>query len=205
MDETATAAEEVLTYSSCRPAWCRQSPCCYEYRVSQSDIPRQCQHPVIECNQTAHHASTQYNNSGTGKKVSQTRLPSAGFRRWSRFLAVSLQLTLVINLAVGSHYFSPGLQLHLQSLRGLLPIPIPGTGIYYYFTSDEVTVDSSHTTASSSSASWNRFSPPFVNGHVSTMWFMMVCHWPQSHDRDRARPNLWNLAWHGPYSLLQLC
>ena len=68
MDETATAAEEVLTYSSCRPAWCRQSPCCYEYRVSQSDIPRQCQHPVIECNQTAHRASTQYNNSGTGKK-----------------------------------------------------------------------------------------------------------------------------------------
>ena len=33
----------------------------------------------------------------------------------------------------------------------------------------------------SSSASWSRFSPPsnFVNGHVSTMWFV-VSRWPQS-------------------------
>jgi len=43
----------------------------------------------------------------------------------------------------------------------------------------------------SSSASWSRFSPPsnFVNGHVSTMWFM-VCHWPQSQEGDWVRPNL---------------
>jgi len=42
-----------------------------------------------------------------------------------------------------------------------------------YFASAAVAVDSSHMTASSS-ASWSRFSPPsdFVNGHVSTMWFM---------------------------------
>ena len=35
--------------------------------------------------------------------------------------------------------------------------------------------------AASLSASWSRFSPPadFVNGHVSTMWFM-VGRWPQS-------------------------
>ena len=47
----------------------------------------------------------------------------------------------------------------------------------YYFTSAAVAVDSSHMTASSS-ASWSRFSPPtnFVNGHVSTAWFM-VCRW----------------------------
>jgi len=39
-------------------------------------------------------------------------------------------------------------------------------------------IDSSHMTASSS-ASWSRFSPPwnFVNGQVSTVWFM-VCRWP---------------------------
>jgi len=43
-------------------------------------------------------------------KVAHTRLPSAEFRSWSRFLAVSLQVTWVINLAVGSHYFLPGLQ-----------------------------------------------------------------------------------------------
>ena len=52
---------------------------------------------------------------------------------------------------------------------------------YYYFASVAVAVDSSHVTASSS-ASWSWFSPPSnaVNGHVSTMWFI-VCHWPRSH------------------------
>jgi len=52
----------------------------------------------------------------------------------------------------------------------------------------------------SSSASWSRFSPPtnFVNGHVSTMWFM-VCRWPQSQECDWARPHLCKLARHGPW------
>ena len=55
-----------------------------------------------------------------------------------------------------------------------------------------------HITASSP-ASWNRFSPPsnFVNGHVSTMWFV-VCRWPQSQEGDWARPHLCKLARHGP-------
>jgi len=54
----------------------------------------------------------------------------------------------------------------------------------YYFTSAAVAVDSSHMTASLS-ALWSRFSPlwNFVNGHVSTMWFM-VCRWPQSQESD---------------------
>jgi len=41
-------------------------------------------------------------------KVAHTRLPSVGFRSWSRFLAVSLQLTWVwwvINPEVGCYYF----------------------------------------------------------------------------------------------------
>ena len=61
---------------------------------------------------------------------------------------------------------------------------------FIYFASSAVAVDSSHMTALSS-ASWSRFSPPsnFVNGHVSTMWFM-VCRWPQSHEGDWARPHL---------------
>ena len=52
----------------------------------------------------------------------------------------------------------------------------------------------------SSSASWSRFSPPsnFVNGHVSTMWFM-VCRWPQSQEGDWARPHLCKFARHGPW------
>ena len=54
-------------------------------------------------------------------KVAHTRLPSVGFWSWSRFLAVSLQVTWVINPAVGCHYFPPGLQLPSQPLRGLLP------------------------------------------------------------------------------------
>ena len=59
------------------------------------------------------------------EKVAHTRLPSVGFRSWSRFFAVSLQVTWVINLAVGCHYFPPGLQLPSQSWRrGLLPISL---------------------------------------------------------------------------------
>jgi len=50
-------------------------------------------------------------------KVVHTRLPSVGFRSWSRFLAVSLQVTWVINPAVGCHYFPPGSQLPPQPLR----------------------------------------------------------------------------------------
>ena len=57
-------------------------------------------------------------------KIDHTRLPSVGFRSWSRFLAISLQVTWVINPAVGCHYCPPGPQLPLQPLRGLLPISL---------------------------------------------------------------------------------
>ena len=55
---------------------------------------------------------------------------------------------------------------------------------FFHFASAAVVVDSNHMTASSS-ASWSRFSPPsnFINGHVSTMWFM-VCRSPQSQEGD---------------------
>jgi len=46
--------------------------------------------------------------------VADTRLPNVGFRSGSRFLAVSLQVTWVINPEVGCHYFPPGLQLPSQ-------------------------------------------------------------------------------------------
>ena len=65
-------------------------------------------------------------------KVAHTRLPSVGFRSWSRFLAVSLQVTWVINPAVGCHYFPPGLQLPLQPLRGLLPILLLSEQRHYW-------------------------------------------------------------------------
>ena len=39
-------------------------------------------------------------------KVAYIRLPSIGFWSWSRFMAVNLQVTWVINPAVGWHYFS---------------------------------------------------------------------------------------------------
>jgi len=64
----------------------------------------------------------------------------------------------------------------------------------FYFANAAVAADYTHTTASSS-ASWTRFSPPsnFVNGHVSTMWFM-ARRWQQSHEGDWARPHLCKLA-----------
>ena len=57
-------------------------------------------------------------------KVARTRLPSVGFRSWSRFLAVSLQVTWLINPTVGCRYFPPGLQL--PPATGLLPILMLG-------------------------------------------------------------------------------
>jgi len=67
---------------------------------------------------------------------------------------------------------------------------------YYYLPSAAVAVDSIHITVSSS-ASWSRFSPPshFVNGHVSTVWFMVCC-WPlQDSSADCRSKNLqaWRL------------
>ena len=59
-------------------------------------------------------------------KVAHTPLPSVWFRSWSRFLAVSLHVTCVINPAVGCHYFPPGPQLPSQPLRGLLPVSLLG-------------------------------------------------------------------------------
>jgi len=60
------------------------------------------------------------------KKVAHTRLPSVGSQSWSRFLAVSLQVTWVINQALGCHYFPPGVHLPPQPLRGLLPTLLLG-------------------------------------------------------------------------------
>ena len=63
-------------------------------------------------------------NSEKKVKLAHTRLQSVGFRSWSRFLAVSLQVMWVINPAVGYNY--SGLQLPSQPLRGLLPILLLG-------------------------------------------------------------------------------
>jgi len=50
-------------------------------------------------------------------QVAHTRLPSVGFRSWSQFLAVSLQVPWVINRTVGCHYFPLGLQLPPATLK----------------------------------------------------------------------------------------
>jgi len=58
--------------------------------------------------------------------VAHTRLSNVGFRSWSQFLAISMQVMWVINLVVGCHYFPPGPQLTFQPLRGLLPFLLLG-------------------------------------------------------------------------------
>jgi len=55
-------------------------------------------------------------SKGKKGKVTHTRLPSVGFWSRSQFLAVSLQVTWVINPAVGCHYFPPGPQSPSQSV-----------------------------------------------------------------------------------------
>jgi len=86
---------------------------------------------------------------------------------WFLWLASGLRCAVAVTVA--------GHELCLA----LCAVRCPST---IYFASAAVAVDSGHMTASSS-ASWSRFSPPsnFVNGRLSTMWFM-VCHWPQSRE-----------------------
>ena len=75
---------------------------------------------------------------------------------------------------------SRSVQLH-PCRSHLIPSTSPATS-HYHFAGAAVAVDSSRMTASSS-ASWSRFTPPsnFVDGHMSTMWFMVCC-WPQSQE-----------------------
>ena len=54
------------------------------------------------------------------------KIPSVGFRSWSRLFPVSLPVTWVIKPAIGCHYFPPGPQLPSQPLRGLLPVSLLG-------------------------------------------------------------------------------
>ena len=56
---------------------------------------------------------------GSPYSITERRVPEL-------ILAVSLQVTSVINPAVGCHYFPPGPQLPPQPLRGLLLILLLG-------------------------------------------------------------------------------
>ena len=86
-------------------------------------------------------------------------------------LSVSVGFTVVTN-----RYNALQLQHHAAPMRRVHAM----RPSYYYFASATVAVDSSHMPASLS-ASLSRISPrsDFVNGHMSTMWFM-VCRWAQS-------------------------
>ena len=64
-------------------------------------------HVILVCSVMKHHDVE--SGALVKIKVAHTRSSSVGFRSWSRFLAVSLQVTWVINPAVGCHYFPPGL------------------------------------------------------------------------------------------------
>ena len=68
--------------------------------------------PERQVNEETHLYTLSMSCSNSKKvKVAHTRLPSVSFRSWSRLLAVSLQVTWIINPTVGCHYFPPGLQL----------------------------------------------------------------------------------------------
>jgi len=102
---------------------------CVSVRLSQASVPWKLQN-LSPCKQrrTEGHSLGSLRVTYTYKKVkvAHTRLSSVGFRSWSRFLAVSLQVTWIVNPTVGCHYFPPGLQLLPQPLRGLLPISLLG-------------------------------------------------------------------------------
>ena len=59
----------------------------------------------------SHLCAHKYTVSYPVLKLAHTRLPSVGLWSWCRFSAVNLQVTSIINSAVGCHYFPPCLQL----------------------------------------------------------------------------------------------
>ena len=68
-------------------------------------------------------------NKKCKRKGSLYSITERRFRSWSRFLAVSLQVTWVVTRAVCCHYrayFPPGPQLPSRPLRGLLPFSLLG-------------------------------------------------------------------------------
>ena len=94
--------------------------------VSLSKKPGGWYTPYTRVYPPIHHCVQQTMNSKKGKGSPYSIAERIGFRSWSRFLAVCLQVTWVINPAVGCHYFPPGQQLPSQPLRGLLPISLLG-------------------------------------------------------------------------------
>ena len=83
---------------------------CRSYNTERPAVPRRQRHAVVDSSDLIKGKASPYS-------ITERRVPS-----WSRFLAVSLQVTWVINPAVGCHYFPRGPQLPSQPLRGLLPV-----------------------------------------------------------------------------------
>ena len=108
-------------------SWTRCDCCrlwCASVQLVSTGATRSLATPITRLRHVVIHGRS--NKVSCCRKLAHTRLPSVEFRGWFRFLAVSLQVTWVINPAVSCHYFPPGLQLPSQPLRGLLPISLLG-------------------------------------------------------------------------------
>ena len=108
-------------------------------------------------------------------KVADSRLPSVGFQSWSRFLAVNLHVTWIINPKVGCHYFLPGLQLPPQPLRGLLPVLLLGEQRYsgcerLRFEPGPFCARVQHTNHSATLDAYKTYKSTFYVAHLSLMY-----------------------------------
>ena len=128
--------QDVVTHER-HQVWYALTYDCWPASFTQTQSPVVC-NSTTECRRETASKSDKIGNSPANvsyiflnrtlirQKLAHTRLPSVGFQSWFRFLAVSLQVTWVINPAVGCHYFPPSLQLPAQPLRGLLPVSLLG-------------------------------------------------------------------------------
>ena len=85
----------------------------------------------IKCIRTIYNVSNRETLDAEKVKILQKccSITSIGHRADFSFLAVSPQVTLVINPVVGCHYFPPGPQIHFQPKRAPPP-PLAGTNFY---------------------------------------------------------------------------
>jgi len=105
------------------PVWKALGPDGRYHRPVLHDHHRRLTHPLDHCNAAVHEIK-KCKRKGSLYSITERR-----FRSWSRFLAVSLQVTWVVTRAVGCHYrayFPPSPQLPSRPLRGLLPFSLLG-------------------------------------------------------------------------------
>jgi len=114
-------------------------------------------------------------------KLAHTRLPSIGFRSWSRFLAVSLQVTWIINPAVGCHYFTSTPLLSVRLAVTLATLKRAATSFAAWWIQAQWV--------------WTVCLWVLHDSVATTIWTWAFCPWVQHANHSATEPPCWGVEW----------